>query len=136
MSLKDFSSLLRAAHEQDQPQRLLLVFAAGELPREASPAQRQAFESGEGGALAPVLCVDKLPSEIASFSALCEESAATGIEWQILFVGALSGYGGHAPSSDEAVQPLRFMVEAIKGGRIAQFLAVNRQGELIQLQPA
>ncbi len=134
MRITNFSDLLTAARGQPEPQRLLLVFAAAELPHDATPAERAAFERGEGGALAPVLCVDKRPEEIESFDALCEESRRTGIGWDILFVGALSGRGGHAPNTDEAVQPLRMMVEAIKAGRVAQFLAVDRDGDLVRLE--
>lgn len=134
MSFHDFAGLLQAARRQPEPQRLLLVFAAAELPRDANAAERAAFARGEGGALAPVLCVDKLPEEVASFAALREESTRTGIGWDILFVVALSGHGGYAPGPDEAAQPLRMMVEAIKGGRIAQFVAVTRDGELVQLR--
>lgn len=134
MTLQHFSDLLDAARQQPEPQRLLLVFAAAELPRDASAEERAAFERGEGGALGPVLCVDKRPQEIASFTALCDEARHTGIAWDVLFVGAMSGRGGHAPNADEAVQPLQLMVEAIKGGRIAQFLAVDTDGALIQLQ--
>lgn len=134
--MQDFADLLHAARQQPEPQRLLLVFAAAELPADATAAERAAFERGEGGALAPVLCVDKRPEEIASFDALREESAATGIHWHVLFVGALSGHGGHAPGSDEATQPMQFMVEAIKGGRISTFLAVDSSGTLIQLSAA
>lgn len=136
MTLQHFNDLLDAARQQPEPQRLLLVFAAAELPEDASPEERVAFERGEGGALGPVLCVDKRPEEIAGFTALCDEARHTDISWDVLFVGALSGRGGHAPNADEAVQPLRMMVEAIKGGRIAQFLAIDRDGDLIELQRA
>lgn len=131
--MRTFSDLLAIARAQPEPQRLLLAFAAAELPRDATPQQREAFARGEGGALAPVLCVDKAPEEITDFAALCAESRQTGITWDILFVGALSGRGGHPPHTDEAAQPLRMMVEAIKAGRIAQFLAVDRDGDLVQL---
>ena len=134
MPLQDFSDLLQAAHEQPEPQRLLLVFAAAELPRDATAEETAGFERGEGGALAPVVCVDKLPDEIDSFAALLDESTRTGIGWDILFVASLPGRGGIAPNSDEAAQPLRMMVEAIKGGHVAEFLAVNRAGDLVQLQ--
>lgn len=136
MTLSNFSDLLTAACQQPEPQRLLLVFAVAELPRDASPDECAAFERGDSGALAPVLCVDKLPTEIANFTALREESSGTGIAWDILFVGALPGRGGYPPNSDEAVQPLQMMVEQIKGGRIAHFLAVDRHGELVNLQAA
>ena len=134
MPLHDFSDLLQAASEQPEPQRLLLVFAAAELPRDASAEETAAFERGEGGALAPVVCVDKLPAEIESFAALLDESTRTGIGWDILFIASLPGRGGLAPNADEAVQPLQMMVEAIKGGRVAEFLAVTRAGDLVQLQ--
>jgi len=128
-----FDDLLAAASAQPEPQRLLLVFARAECPPDATPAERAAFERGEGGALAPAVCVDKLPAEIASFAALLEESKAAVPDWQILLVAAMDGRGGHAPNSDEAVQPLRMMVEQVKGGRIAQFLAVDRDGSLVAL---
>lgn len=119
---------------QPEPQRLLLVFVTAELPPDATEEEKQRFERGEGGALAPVLCVDKAPDEIRDFAALSDESRHTEIDWDILFVAAMSGYGGHAPSSDEAAQPLRLMVEAIKGGRIGEFVAVDRSGEFVELE--
>ena len=134
MSLRDFSGLLQAARMQPEPQRLLLVFASAELPADATAEEKQRFERGEGGALAPALCVDKSPDEIVDFAMLAEESRQTGIDWDILFVAAMPGRGGHAPSSDEASQPLQLMVQAIKGGRIGEFLAVDRNGELVQLE--
>jgi hypothetical protein len=45
----------------------------------------------------------------------------------------MDGRGGYPPNSDEAVQPLQMMVEQVKGGRIAQFLAVDRDGSLVSL---
>ncbi len=134
MTLNDFSDLLQASRAQPEPQRLLLVFASAELPRDATAEEKQRFERGEGGALAPTLCVDKAPDEIRDFAALVEESRQTSIDWDILFVAAMSGRGGHAPNSDEAVQPMQLMVEAIKGGRIGEFLAVDRNGDLVELQ--
>lgn len=134
MSLEDFSSLLQTARAQAEPQRLLLVFASAELPPDATAEEKQRFERGEGGALAPALCVDKIPEEIRDFAALAEESRRTGIEWDILFIAALAGHGGHVPNSDEAVQPMQLMVEAIKSGRISEFLAVDPSGGLVQLE--
>ncbi|MHB8912036.1 MAG: ribonucleotide reductase subunit alpha [Lysobacter sp.] len=134
MSLHAFSDLLQAARQQPEPQRLLFVFAAAELPRDATVEETARFERGEGGALTPVVCVDKLPEEIDSFAGLLDESTRTGIAWDILFVASLPGRGGFAPNSDEAVQPLQMMVEAIQGGRIAEFLAVTREGDLVQLE--
>lgn len=133
MSIQNFSGLLEAARSQAQPQRLLLVFATAELPEDASADERTRFESGEGGALAPSMCVDKTPEEIADFAALLTESRETGVDWVILFVAAMSGRDGRAPASEEAEQPLQAMVEAIKDGKIGEFLAVDRDGNIVQL---
>ena len=46
-----FRQLLQAAAAQPDPQRLLFVFAAAELPDDPTPAQRERFAAGEGGAL-------------------------------------------------------------------------------------
>ena len=133
MSLETFSDLLALSRQQAEPQRLLLVFAKAELPEDATDAEKAAFETGEGGALAPQVCVDKRPEEIESFEALVKESRETDIHWDILFIAAMAGRGGFPPNSDEAEQPLRMMVESIKSGRINEFLAVNPLGELVQL---
>lgn len=133
-TVETFDDFLVAARTQPEPQRLLLVFARAECPPDATAVERAAFERGEGGALVPAVCVDKLPEDLASFAALHEESVQAIPDWQILFVASMDGRAGHAPNPDEAVQPLRMMVEQIKGGRIARFLAVNRDGRLVDLQ--
>lgn len=134
MSLETFHDLLHAARSQPEPQRLLLVFAVAEAPPDATGEEKAAFARGEGGALTPVVCVDKLATDIASFEALREESRAAISRWDILFVAALDGRAGIAPNSDEAAGPLRMMLESIRVGRIADFLAIDRDGELVELQ--
>ncbi len=133
MPIDDFSDLLSAAQAQPEPQRLLLVFVRAELPEDASEAERVAFAQGQGGALKPVLCVDKLPAELANFASLCAEAERTGQAWDLLFAAGLSGRAGLAPSSDEAEQPLRMMVGAIEAGNIGRFLAFGRSGQPLSL---
>src|SRR3546814_3094688 len=101
MSLANFRDLLDAARRQSEPQRLLFVFARVDLPEHATEEQRLRHERREGGTISPCLCVDKAPSEIASFEALATASATTGQDWDIVFVGSLSGRAGVAPSTDE-----------------------------------
>ena len=132
MSLTSFQDLLDAAQQQPEPQRLLFVFAKVELPQNASAQQLERFENREGGTLTPSLCVDKAPSEIESFAALVTESETTGQAWDMVFVGSLSGRAGVAPSADEAAQPLRFMVNAINNGQVAQFATFDRNGAVLQ----
>ena len=132
MSLATFQDLLDAARRQPEPQRLLFVFARVDLPENATDDQRQRYEQREGGTISPSLCVDKAPAEITSFDALAAESATTGQSWDIVFVGSLAGRAGIAPSTDEAAQPLRFMVNAINNGRVSDFAAFDRNGDVLQ----
>ena len=74
MNISSFDDLLRAAREEAEPQRLLFVFANAMLPDDSTPEQRLRFETGQGGALAPLMSVDKIPGELTSFAALVEES--------------------------------------------------------------
>jgi len=133
MNILSFDDLLRAAREQPEPQRLLFVFANAELPDDSTPGQRARFEAGEGGALAPLMALDKVPEELETFAALVEESRQFAPEWAVVFVASLSGRAGRPPTSEEAGQPLTRMVESIKAGSIGSFLPFNRQGETVQL---
>ena len=133
MNIASFEDLLTAARQQPQPQRLLFVFAAAELPEGSSPEQVRRFQAGQGGALTPLMCVDKTPDEIASFDALVQESQQFGQAWTLVFVSSLSGRDGRAPSSQDADAPLQRMVAAIKAGTLGQFIPFNPQGEPVAL---
>ena len=131
--ISSYSDLIQASHSQQEPQRLLFVFCRAELPDEASPEERAAFERGEGGALTPVICVDKTPEEAPDFGALQEESRATGQSWDVVFVAAMSGRGGTPQATDEAQQPLTMMVESIRLGHISNYLPLDSYGNAVSL---
>ncbi|WP_282040544.1 ribonucleotide reductase subunit alpha [Halomonas alimentaria] len=133
MAITNFSDLLSEARLQPDAQRLLFVFTRAELPDNPSVEQRARFEQGEGGVLTPVLCVDKTPEELSDMAALVAESRNTGVEWDIVFVGALSGRGSEAPASEQAEAQLERMVESLKMGNVDQFLALDRQGEAVRI---
>ena len=135
MDISSFDDLLRAAREQPEPQRLLFVFAGAEAPDDATAEQRARFQAGQGGALTPLMSVDKAPEELATFAALVEESREFGQDWAIVFVAGLSGRGGRAPSSEEAGRSLERMIESITTGSFAAFLPFNRLGEPVRLSP-
>jgi hypothetical protein len=128
MNISSFEDLLRAAQQQPEPQRLLFVFADVELPAESTPEQRARFQAGEGGALIPLMSVDKKPEELDTFAGLVEESRRFGGDWAIVFVAGLSGRGGRAPTSEEADQSLQRMIEAIKSGSFGSFIPFDRLG--------
>lgn len=133
MNISCFDDLLEAAQNQLEPQRLLFVFAAADLPSDSTAEQRERFQAGQGGALVPLMYVDKLPSELSSFAALEEESRAFGKEWTIVFAAAMAGRDGDAPTSDAADKYLQQMVEAIKSGTLSAYIPFNRQGEAVML---
>ena len=136
MEISSFDDLIEAARAQPEPQRLLFVFAAVELPDDATAAQRARFEAGQGGALVPLMCVDKTPQELPSFDALVQEAqqfTAPGHDWAIVFAAAMSGTLNKAPTSTDAEAPLQRMVDAIKGGAHGAYIPFNRQGQPVRL---
>lgn len=135
MEISSFDDLLLAARQQPEPQRLLFVFAAVELPDDATPAQRARYDAGEGGALVPLMCVDKAPEELASFDALVQEASqftAPGHDWAMVFVAALSGRLNQAPASAEAEGSLQRMVDAIKAGTHGAYIPFDRRGQPVR----
>ena len=130
--ISHFEQLLRAAAEQSQPHRLLFVFATAELPERPTNDQRRRFLAGEGGALAPVMCVDKAPEDLPDFTALVTESRRAGPPWHVVFAAGLSGFYGNPPSQSQIDPALEKMVNAVRLGGVAQFAAYNPSGEPIQ----
>lgn len=133
MEITRFEDLLAASRAQSQPQRLLFVFAAVELPDDPTAEQQAGFARGEGGALVPQMCVDKAPDEINSFSDLVAEAAQFGKPWGIVFAAALSGRAGAVPTTADADQPLERMIEAIQGGRFDGYIPFDPQGQAVQI---
>lgn len=136
--ISTFDDLLRVAASQAMPQRLLMVFAGAELPADATEAQRAEFNAGHGGALVPLMCVDKRPDQLDSFSQLCAEADAIHGAWQVVLAGALSGQQGQEPS-EQAVNAVfeRWLAE-IQNGQVdqvlSQTLAFTRDGIAVQLR--
>ena len=133
MNIACFDDLLLAAKAQEQPQQLLFVFAGAELPPDATMEQEAQFHAGEGGELAPRMCVDKLASALPDFDALAEEASHAGPPWAIVFAAALSGRNGAPPSAGDTARALQKMVDAVKSGRLDGMLPFNRAGLPVQL---
>ncbi len=132
MTISSFDDLLQASREQNEPQRLLFVFASAGLPDDATPSQHTRFTAGQGGTLTPLMCVDKAPDEIDSFETLIDQAREFGQPWDIVFVAAMSGRAGSNPTSAQAEAPLQRMVESIKAGDIGAFIPFDAQGQPIQ----
>lgn len=130
-TLGSFDDLLAAARAQPEPQRLLFVFTRKYVDEHSSEEERERYRRGVGGALKPGVCVDKAVEEITDFAALVKEAELTRVYWDIVFVSTLSGRGGIAPNSDEAEQPLKFMITAINLGRVDHMVAFDRHGNVL-----
>lgn len=128
MDISSFDDLLNVARRQPEPQRLLFVFAGTELTDDSTPEQREQFRTGRGGALIPLMCVDRTPEDIVDFRQLEEESHQFGHNWVMVFVAGLSGRNGRAPTPDEAQEPLERMVASIKAGTFSAFIPFDRMG--------
>lgn len=131
MEIHHFDDFLAAARAQSEPQRLLMVFVATELPEDADSAQRERFAQGQGGALVPLMCVDKTPEELDSFATLLHESKQFELPyqpWRLVFTAAIAGKGGKAPTTEEAESPLERMVESVKLGMFGNLLPFDREG--------
>ena len=128
-----FGQLLAAAAAEPEPQRLLFVFASSELPDRATPEQEARFRAGRGGALGPVMCVDKAPADLADFPALVAEAARAGPPWSVVFAASLSGQAGRPPDKARIDLALETMVEAVRDGRISGFAAYGLEGDFLEI---
>ena len=132
MNISSYEDLLKAAKQQPEPQRLLFVFTQPELPEGYTQVQIDRFHAGKGGVLTPKMCTDKALDELGDFSDLVTESRQTGQDWKIVFVACLAGRAGVMPSTEEAQEPLKKMVDAINNGAISHYLAYDQDGNQVQ----
>ncbi|MBC7502185.1 MAG: ribonucleotide reductase subunit alpha, partial [Herminiimonas sp.] len=111
MNISSYPEFIGAVNRQPNPQRLLFVFVESQLPSSPTENQKQDFHAQQGGTLSPVMCVDKLPCEMTRFEALVDESSRIAQHWDIVFAAALSSRDTTVPTSDDAEQPLRNMID-------------------------
>ncbi|MBT8150151.1 MAG: ribonucleotide reductase subunit alpha [Gammaproteobacteria bacterium] len=135
INITDYESLVVAARQQVEPQSLLFVFLEASLPKDYLEIEKSRFNSSQGGALRPVMCVDKSTQELSNFSALVKESEQLEQYWQIVLIACFSGRNGAAPSPVEIEQSLKQMAETVeRGGDLTKFIAFNKSGEPIHFE--
>ncbi len=133
VEITDYKSLLAVGKQQIEPQRFLFVFLQTFLSDDHSDEDKQQFQSGQGGELKAIMCVDRDLAELTDFADLVLESKQMEQEWNIVLVACLSGKNGNHPTSEEAEEPLKIMVQAVQnGGDLSKYLAFDKQGELLQ----
>jgi len=125
---KMYQELLAMAEQQEQPQRLLFLFAQ---PEGNNPKKSKKHQKGH---LTPIMCVDKLPDEVKSFSALVEEADKIEKNWQFVFISGLSGENNLAPTTEDAEPYLNRMTsDLMTGQNIARYLVLDREGQPIEM---
>ena len=132
IKITDYQSLLAVGKQQIDPQRFLFVFLQASLPADHNDTDKERFNSGQGGELQAIMCVDKGLDELTNFADLVTESKQMEQDWSMVLIACLSGKNGMLPSSEEAEQPLNMMVQAVQnGGDLSKYLAFDRQGDLL-----
>lgn len=125
---KIFDELLVMAANQDQPQRLLFLFAK---PEGHNPKKSKKFQKGH---INPMMCVDKLPDELTTFEALVKEADSIDSTWHFIFISGLSGENNKAPTSEDAEPYLNKMTnDLVTGQNINRYLVVDRIGQPIEM---
>ena len=128
----DYKTLLMAGRKQPEAQRFLFVFLEATLPDNPNDEDKQRFESGQGGELTPLMCVDKDLEELTDFTDLVTESEQINQDWSIVLVACLSGQNGLPTSSESVEKALKMMVQATHdSSAFSKFLAFDRQGVLL-----
>jgi hypothetical protein len=130
--ITDYKTLLQVGRQQNDPQRFLFVFLQASLPDDHNDDDKQSFHSGQGGELKAIMCVDKDLAELTDFADLVTESEQMEQDWSMVLVACLSGMNGISPTSEEAEQPLKTMVQTVQnGGDLSKYLAFDRHGDLL-----
>lgn len=123
-----FKELLDMTKQQEQPQRLLFLFAQ---PEGHNPKKSKKHLKGQ---VNPVMCVDKLPGELTTFSALTKEADAITKDWEFVLIAGLSGHDGQPPSEDDAEPYLNKMSNDLADGQdLARYVILDRNEAPIEM---
>lgn len=109
---------------------MLFVFLKASLPKDYKDEEKGSFDSGQGGELEPIMCVDKPLEELSNFSDLVKESEQMEQDWHIVLVSSISGSNGLVADTKEVERSLKMMVGTVQqGGDLSKFMAFERGGE-------
>lgn len=129
--ISTFSDLLDMTAELGQPHRLLLLFAQAE----GVSNKKKKKSKEQRGLITPVMCVDKLPDEIASFSALVAEADDINKDWNFILIAGLSGQDGKPPTTEDADPYLNQMVNGLASGEdLSRYTIFDREENSIIMQ--
>jgi hypothetical protein len=126
----EFSKLIEAAKQQEQPQRLLMLFAKAEGNK-----KKGKNAVNETGTVTPLMCVDKLPKELGSFDALIKEADGISEDWNFVLIAGLGGSDGIAPPTEAAEPYLNQMANDVMMGQdLTGYTILDRQQNPVLLE--
>lgn len=129
--IKLFKDLLKMTAEQEQPQRLLFLFANADVQNAKKSKKHQ------HGTITPVMCVDKLPEELSTFATLIKEADSIEKNWDFVFIASLNGQDGTAPTTEDAEPYLNKMTHDIESGHeIGRYVIFDREENAIEIEAA
>jgi len=132
IEITDYQSLLAVGKLQEEPQRFLFVFLQASLPDDHNELDKKHFQSGQGGELHAIMCVDKDLAELTDFTELVNESKQMEQDWSIVLIACLAGINGIQPTAEQADEALKMMVQTVQnGGDLSKYLAFDKQGDLL-----
>jgi hypothetical protein len=134
IEIDSFNDLLALAHQRSEPQQLLFVFTKRELPEGYTEEMKRRFDAGEGGHLAPIVCVNKRVGDLASFQQLTQEAHEMIPHWDVLFTAVLPGQNNQWPTEDQTDKALDQIVENVRGGKIGDYIAFGKTGDPLVLE--
>jgi hypothetical protein len=136
LEIRNFDDLLRAACAESQRQRMLFVFVKSVAQADDSPAQLEAFERGQGGALMPCMSVDKEPESLADFAQLVADAKEFSDEWDMVLVACMGGRDGKLPAREQTDAALDEMLSRVEqGADLSRYLCFNRNAEPVHFAP-
>jgi hypothetical protein len=125
--ISNFQELLNEANKQDDPQRLLFLFTKADAKKKKSKHKT--------GTITPVMCVDKLPEEIADFASFAKEADSITTEWDMVMIAGLNGKDGVAPTTEEAEPYLNMMANNVSDGQdLSNYVIFDREENPIVMQ--
>lgn len=108
--MSQFEDLLNQARNHSDPQLILFVFAKATSQSEAKGLDHHR------GTIEPLMCVDKLTSELSTFESLVKEADGHKSDWNFIFVSTLTGKNNKIPEPEKVDTYFRQITNAIAMG--------------------
>jgi hypothetical protein len=116
----NFRKMINAADSQPEPQRLLFMLAKSEIDSSNE-------ETGHHGTITPILCVDKLPSELSTFEDFVAEADHINNDWDMIFMAGIGGENQQVPTPEEAEPILNKMVDDLMNSQdLSRYMVIDR----------